>query len=127
MNKLKFFNTTAMKNQQFTIWTENFTQSIASSTMQVGPNHEDRFLHNKLSESVKSLNKISLKIQEAEDAATFYDNLCVYIQEAKNCMYWYERSLDFELVNLNNSQLILSQGHSMIDILEAALRVIKYQ
>jgi len=42
-------------------------------------------------------------------------------------MYWYERSLDYEIVNLSNSQLILSQGNSMINVLEATLRVIKYQ
>ncbi|MBK6839394.1 MAG: hypothetical protein IPG90_14925 [Bacteroidetes bacterium] len=50
-----------------------------------------------------------------------------FYPEAKNTMYWYERSLEYEQVNLNNSQLILSQGKSMIDVLESALRVIKYQ
>jgi hypothetical protein len=116
-----------MKNPHLSIWTENFTQNIAASTMTTGTYHEDKFLCEKLHASVSSLNKISKKIQEAEDANTFYTHLCVYIQEAKNCMYWYKRSLDFELVNLSNSQLILSQGNSMINILEAALKVIKYQ
>ncbi len=116
-----------MKNAHLTTWTENFTQNIAASSISKGTHHEDRFLHGKLHASVASLKGISVKIQEAEDPNTFYVHLCVYVQEAKNCMYWYERSLDLELVNLNNSQLILSQGKSMIDILEATLRVIKYQ
>ncbi len=116
-----------MKNPHLTNWTENFTANIVSSTMTSGENHEDKFLRTKLESSVDALNRICLKIQSAEDATTFYTHLCVYIQEAKNCLYWYERSLDFEIVNLSNSQLILSQGKSMVDILEATLRVIKYQ
>ena len=116
-----------MKNPHLTNWTESFTANIVSSTMTKGENHEEKFLSDKLKASVTSLNRICLKIQTAEDSSTFYTHLCVYVQEAKNCLYWYERSLDFEIVNLSNSQLILSQGKSMIDILEATLRVIKYQ
>ena len=116
-----------MKNPHLTNWTENFTSNIVSSTMTKGENHEEQFLRNKLELSVAALNRICLKIQASEDASTFYNHLCVYIQEAKNCMYWYERSLEFEIVNLSNSQLILSQGKSMVEILEAILRVIKYQ
>ena len=116
-----------MQNPHLTIWTENFTQNIASSTLTTGIHHGEKFLHDKLHDSVASLNKVCVNIHEANDPSAFYNHLCVYIQEAKNCMYWYERSLDYELVNLNNSQLILSQGKSMIDILEATLRVIKFQ
>jgi hypothetical protein len=42
-------------------------------------------------------------------------------------MYWYERSLEYEKVNLNNSHMIINQGKSMIEVLEATLRVIKFQ
>lgn len=116
-----------MKNPHLTIWTENFTQNISASTMTKGEHHGEKFLHDKLQASVASMNRICHKIQNAEDPVSFYNHLCVYIQEAKNCMYWYERSLDYEIVNLSNSQLILSQGNTMINVLEATLRVIKYQ
>ncbi len=116
-----------MQNPHLTIWTENFTQNIAASTLSKGDHHGERFLHAKLLASVDALNRICSKIHSTDESSEFYTHLCVYIQEAKNCLYWYERSLDYELVNLNNSQLILSQGKSMIDILEATLRVIKYQ
>ncbi|HNQ61899.1 MAG TPA: hypothetical protein PKJ62_05880 [Bacteroidia bacterium] len=116
-----------MKNVHLSVWTENFTQSIEAASMSKGNHHEEKFLFKKLQESVAAMKKICKKLQEADDPTNFYNNLCIYIQEAKNCMYWYERSLDYEIVNLSNSQLILSQGNSMINVLEATLRVIKYQ
>jgi hypothetical protein len=66
-------------------------------------------------------------IHQCANPRDFYHFLCVFIQEARNCMYWYERSLEYEQVNLNNSHMILNQGKSMIDVLEATLRVIKFQ
>jgi len=116
-----------MKNVHLSVWTENFTQSIEASTMAKGSHHGEKFLFHKLQDSVAAMKKICSKIQEADDPSNFYNHLCIYIQEAKNCMYWYERSLDYEIVNLSNSQLILSQGKSMINVLESTLRVIKYQ
>jgi hypothetical protein len=116
-----------MQDLNFKNWTENFTQAILSSAIDSGNHHAAMFLHLKLKESVKSLSEVCSKIHTSSSPADFYYTLCVFIQEAKNTLYWYERSLEYEQVNLNNSQLILSQGKSMIEVLEAALRVIKYQ
>lgn len=116
-----------MQDLNFKNWTENFTQAILSSAIDSGNHHAALFLHMKLKDSVKSLDEICSRIHNVSSPVEFYHSLCIFIQEAKNTLYWYERSLEYEQVNLNNSQLILSQGKSMIDVLESALRVIKYQ
>ncbi|MFN8164953.1 MAG: hypothetical protein U0X76_01965 [Bacteroidia bacterium] len=111
----------------FKNWTESFAQSILSSSLQAEENHIDLFLNKKLRNSVASLEEASSMIHSCHTPREFYSYLCVFIQEAKNCMYWYERSLEYEKVNLNNSHLIINQGKSMIEVLEATLRVIKFQ
>lgn len=116
-----------MKDLNFKNWTESFAQSILLSALKTDENHIDIFLNNKLLASVASMEKASGNIHSCENPLEFYTHLCVFIQEAKNCMYWYERSLEYEKVNLNNSHLIINQGKSMIDVLEATLRVIKFQ
>ncbi len=116
-----------MQDLKFKNWTDNFAQAILSSTIDSGNHHAALFLHLKLKESVNSLSDSCTKIHRSTAPVEFYHTLCIFIQEAKNTMYWYERSLEYEQVNLNNSQLILSQGKSMIDVLESTLRVIKYQ
>ena len=116
-----------MKDLNFKNWTDTYTQSILLSAMQTDENHVDVFLNKRLRASVVAMQDISNKIHFSENPHDFYSNLCVFIQEAKNCMYWYERSLEYEKVNLNNSHLIINQGKSMIEVLEATLRVIKFQ
>ena len=116
-----------MRDLNFKNWTENFAQTILSSSLNTGENHIEFFLHDKLRSSVHCLEDISRKIHTCNSPQDYYFSLCVFIQEAKNCMYWYERSLEYEQVNLNNSNLILNQGKSMIEVIESALRVIKFQ
>ncbi len=117
-----------MKDMNFKTWTENFSQSILSSSIQSNDNnHVELFLDKKLQNSVLSMDEASGKIHHAANPLEYYHFLCVFIQEAKNVMYWYERSLEYEQVNLNNSQMILNQGKSMINVLESTLRVIKFQ
>lgn len=117
-----------MKDMSFKTWTETFAQAILSSSINSqGDNHVDQFLSNKLKHSVQSMDEACALIHKSSNPREFYYFLCVFIQEAKNCMYWYERSLEYEQVNLNNSQMLLNQGKSMIDVLEATLRVIKFQ
>lgn len=117
-----------MKDMNFKTWTESLGQMILSSTMNdVKENHVEDFLSKKLIEAVDSMAEACQMIHHSSSPREFYLFLCVFIQEAKNCMYWYERSLEYEQVNLNNSHLILNQGKSMIDVLEATLRVIKFQ
>ena len=116
-----------MKDLNFKNWTESFAQSILLSTLETDDNHIDVFLNKKLRSSVASLEEASTRIHTCKSPNDFYYYLCVFIQEAKNCMYWYERSLEHEKVNLNNSHLIINQGKSMIEVLEATLRVIKFQ
>lgn len=116
-----------MKDMNFKNWTETFAQTIRASAIDGNENHIDHFLHKKLKSSVFSMEEASMKIHTCNSPLDFYNYLCVFIQEAKNCMYWYERSLEYEKVNLNNSHLILNQGKSMIEVLEATLRVIKFQ
>jgi hypothetical protein len=117
-----------MKDLNFKNWTDNFGQSILSSTMRAnGENHVDDFLNQKLRASVIALDEAGSKIHQSNTPREFYWMLCVFIQEARNCMYWYERSLEYEQVNLSNSHLIINHGKSMIDVLDATLRVIKFQ
>lgn len=116
-----------MQDLNFKNWTENFTQAILASAIDTGDHHVEQFLNSKLRQSVRSMNDVCHKIHVSNTPSDFYHLLCVFIQEAKNCLHWYERSLEYEQVNLNNSQLILNQGKSMIEVLEAALRVIKFQ
>ncbi len=117
-----------MKDMNFNNWTENFAQSILSSTIKSDMgNHVDEFLNQKLRLSVQAMEEAGQKIHQSVSPREFYYMLCVFIQEARNCMHWYERSLEYEQVNLSNSHLILNQGKSMIEILDAALRVIKFQ
>lgn len=117
-----------MKDMNFKSWTETFAQAILSSSIKTqSDNHVETFLASKLEHSVKSMDEACHKIHTCANPREFYYILCVFIQEAKNCMYWYERSLEYEQVNLNNSHMILNQGKSMIDVLEATLRVIKFQ
>ncbi len=116
-----------MKDLNFKNWTDSFTQSILLSSLETDENHIDVFLNKKLHSSVTSLDEASERIHNSKNPDDFYYFLCVFIQEAKNCMYWYERSLEYEKVNLNNSYLIINQGKSMIEVLEATLRVIKFQ
>lgn len=116
-----------MKDMNFKNWTETFAQTIRSAAIESDETHIDHFLNKKLQSSVASLEEASTKIHTCDRPLDFYYYLCVFIQEAKNCMYWYERSLEYEKVNLNNSHLIINQGKSMIDVLEATLRVIKFQ
>ncbi|MCC7232538.1 MAG: hypothetical protein IT242_06310 [Bacteroidia bacterium] len=116
-----------MNDLNFKIWTENFLQSILASSLATSEHHVERFLESKLKDSVRSLNGVCEKIHTCNNPRDFYYLLCVYVLEAKNCMYWYERSLEYEQVNLSNSQFILNQGKSMINVLEAAVKVIKYQ
>lgn len=112
----------------FKNWSETFTQTIRSSSINNREdNHIELFLSKKLEQSSISMDEACDKIHKAANPIEFYYLLCVFIQEAKNCMYWYERSLEYEQVNLNNSNLILNQGKSMIDVLESTLRVIKFQ
>lgn len=116
-----------MKDLNFKNWTENFAHSILAASLVTDENHIDQFLNKKLKNSVISLEEASEKIHSCDKPLEFYYFLCVFIQEAKNCLYWYERSLEYEKVNLNNSHLIINQGKSMIEVLEACLRVIKFQ
>ncbi|REJ83596.1 MAG: hypothetical protein DWQ44_03090 [Bacteroidetes bacterium] len=116
-----------MQNQHFISWTETFTQNIMLSTFRTDGNHVERFIHDKLNDSVIYLNKICKKMHESETISGFYNLLCVYVQETKNCLYWYERSLDYELADLNNSRILLNQGKSMLSVLEATLKVINLQ
>lgn len=116
-----------MIDMNFKNWTETFAQTILSSSLETDENHIDQFLNKKLRNSVASLEEASSKIHSCRAPLDFYYYLCVFIQEAKNCMYWYERSLEYEKVNLNNSHMIINQGKSMIEVLEATLRVIKFQ
>ncbi|HRH66328.1 MAG TPA: hypothetical protein PLU53_08525 [Bacteroidia bacterium] len=116
-----------MQDLNFKNWTDNFTQAILASAIDSGNHHATLFLHLKLKGSVNALNEVCEKIHSATSPVEFYHTLCIFIQEAKQTIYWYERSLEYEQVNLNNSQLILTQGKSMLEVLEAALRVIKYQ
>ena len=116
-----------MKDLNFKNWTETFAQSILKSALDTDGNHVDVFLNQKLRASVTSMEEASGRIHTCGSPNDFYFYLCVFIQEAKNCLYWYERSLEYEKVNLNNSHLIINQGKSMIDVLEATLRVIKFQ
>lgn len=112
----------------FKNWTETFAQNIRSSSIKGSvENHIESFLAKKLDQSVASMDEACDKIHNSANPTEFYYFLCVFIQEAKNCMYWYERSLEYEQVNLNNSHMILNQGKSMIDVLESTLRVIKFQ
>ena len=112
----------------FKAWTETFTQTILSSSINTsGTNHVEVFLNKKLTQSTASMDEACTMIHQSGSPRDFYYFLCVFIQEAKNCLYWYERSLEYEQVNLNNSHMILNQGKSMIDVLEATLRVIKFQ
>jgi hypothetical protein len=116
-----------MKKMDFKNWTENFSQAILSSALETSDNHIETFLADKLKNSVISLDEASLSIHHSGSPREYYQLLCVCLQEAKNCMYWYERSLEYEQVNLNNSHLIINQGQSMINVLESTLRVIKFQ
>lgn len=114
-------------DHSFKNWTDNLTLAILSSAYEEGQQHEQRFLARKLKQAVQAMKEASEHLHQTREPREFYVRLCVFIQEAKDCIYWYERSLEYEQVNLNNSQLILNQGKSMIDVLELALRVIKYQ
>ena len=114
-------------DQNFKNWTDNLTQAILSSAYEDGQEHEQRFLARKLKLAAQAMQHASEQLHHTREPREFYIRLCVFIQEAKDCIYWYERSLEYEQVNLNNSQLILNQGKSMIDVMELALRVIKYQ
>jgi len=116
-----------MQDLNFKNWTETFAQSILLSALKNDDSHIDVFLNKKLRSSCASLEEASEKIHSCKKPLDFYYLLCVSIQEAKNCMYWYERSLEYEKVNLNNSHMIINQGKSMIEVLEATLRVIKFQ
>jgi len=116
-----------MKDMNFKNWTETFAQSILKSSLETDENHVDVFLNKKLRSSCASMEEASERIHSCKNPQEFYYFLCVFIQEAKNCMYWYERSLEYEKVNLNNSQMIINQGKSMIEVLESTLRVIKFQ
>jgi hypothetical protein len=114
-------------DHNFKNWADNLTQAILSSAYSDGQENEQRFLARKLKQATQAMQRASDQLHQTRDPHEFYVRLCVFIQEAKDCVYWYERSLEYEQVNLNNSQLILNQGRSMIDVLELALRVIKYQ
>jgi len=116
-----------MNDPIFSNWTEQFTRTILTSSLEAGDDHETAFLNKKLQEAVRMMNETSKSMQDVSDPRAFYNKLCVFIQDSKSCMFWYERSLEYEKVSSSNSRIILEQGKSMINMLEATLNVIRYQ
>ena len=108
-------------------WTDTFTKTILSASLSDVENHIDEFLLNKVKGSLQQLGEYGEAINDSSSPREFYDGLRLFTQEAKQCLYWYERSLEYELVDLSNSRLIVDQSKAMINVLECVVNVINYQ
>ncbi|MCX6292311.1 MAG: hypothetical protein NT126_11185 [Bacteroidetes bacterium] len=116
-----------MSENHIQSWTDTFTKTILSASLKDVENHVDEFLLIKIKGSLQQLKDYGEKINDSANQREFYDCLRLFTQEAKQCLYWYERSLEYELVDLSNSKLIIEQSKAMINVLESVINVINHQ